>query len=167
VRRQQRAAAALITMAEGANLHLPDLRSRPDDFDPLTRDRFLAGALLPAHWLLQAQRARAAYRMLAMQVFEDVDVILTPATPFAATPIGQDMIEIDGERVPLRPALGVFTQPISCIGLPAMSVPLLGQPHLPIGVQLIAAPWREDHLFRVAAALERAGIAGSPEPPRP
>ena len=43
-----RAAAFLITAAEGANLHLPDLRTRPQDFDPGTRDRFLAGSLIPA-----------------------------------------------------------------------------------------------------------------------
>lgn len=168
-----RASAFLVTMAEGGNLHMPDLRTRPGDFDPLTRDRFLAGALLPAQWLVQAQRVRAAFRAAVLPLFDEVDVILTPATPFAATPIGQDMVEIEGERVPLRSALGAFTQPISCIGLPAIAVPLAepgaaGTPGgLPIGVQLVAAPWREDQLFRVAAALERAGIAGSPEPPLP
>jgi AtzE family amidohydrolase len=163
-----RAAAFLITMTEGGNLHMADLRSRPDDFDPMTRDRFLAGALLPAHWLQQAQRARAAYRAAALRVFDEVDVIVAPATPYVAPPIGQDMIEVDGERIPVRPNLGVFTQPISCIGLPVIAAPIaepaaIGTPGgLPIGVQLIAAPWREDHLFRVAAALERAGVCASP-----
>jgi amidase/aspartyl-tRNA(Asn)/glutamyl-tRNA(Gln) amidotransferase subunit A len=168
---QGRAAAFLITMAEGGNLHLPDLRTRPDDFDPMTRDRFLAGALLPAHWLLQAQRARAAYRAAALRLFDDADVLVLPATPYVAPPIGQEMIEVDGERIPVRPNLGVFTQPISCIGLPALVVPLAdpataGAPAgLPIGVQLVAAPWREADLFRVAAALERAGVVASPNPP--
>jgi amidase/aspartyl-tRNA(Asn)/glutamyl-tRNA(Gln) amidotransferase subunit A len=167
-----RAAAFLITMAEGGNLHMPDLRSRPDDFDPMTRDRFLAGALLPAHWLQQAQRVRAAYRAAALKVFDEVDVLITPATPHVAPPIGQDMIEVDGEKIPVRPNLGVFTQPISCIGLPALVVPLAdpgaaGAPGgLPIGVQLVAAPWKEQTLFRVAAALERAGIVAAPAIPR-
>ena len=147
---------------------MPDLRTRADDFDFATRDRFLAGALLPAHWLLQAQRVRAAYRAEALKVFEEVDVILAPATPYVAPPIGQDMIEVDGETIPVRPNLGVFTQPISCIGLPVIAAPIadpkaLGTPGgLPIGVQLIAAPWREDALFRVAAALEAAGICACP-----
>jgi AtzE family amidohydrolase len=167
-----RAAAFLITMAEGGNLHMPDLRTRPDDFDPMTRDRFLAGALLPAHWLMQAQRVRAAYRAAALKVFDEVDVILTPATPYVAPPIGQETIVVDGETIPVRPNLGIYTQPISCIGLPALVVPIadpaaLGTPGgLPIGVQLVAAPWREDALFRVAAALERAGVAAAPQPPR-
>jgi AtzE family amidohydrolase len=166
-----RSAAFLITMAEGANLHLPDLRTRPADFDPATRDRFLAGALLPATWVIQAQRVRAAYRTKVLKLFERVDVILAPATPHVATPIGQAMIAVDGEERPIRPNLGVFTQPISCIGLPVLCVPLadpgaIGTPAgLPIGVQLIAAPWREDILFRVADALERRGVVAAPAVP--
>ena len=167
-----RAAAFLITMAEGGNLHLPDLRTRPDDFDPMTRDRFLAGALLPAHWVQQAQRVRAAYQAKALRVFDEYDVIIAPATPYVAPPIGQDIAVVDGERVPVRPNLGVYTQPISCIGLPVIAAPVadpaaIGAPNgLPIGVQLIAAPWRETALFRVAAALERAGVVASPQFPR-
>ena len=166
-----RAAAFLITMAEGANLHMPDLRSRAADFDPATRDRFLAGALLPAHWVQQAQRARAAYRAGVLTLFDEVDVILAPATPYVAPKIGQDRIEVDGETIPVRPNLGVYTQPISCIGLPVIAAPLadpaaLGTPGgMPIGVQIIAAPWREDHCVRVAAALVRAGVCASPKVP--
>ncbi len=167
---EARAAAFLITMAEGGHLHMPDLRTRPDDFDPGTRDRFLAGALLPAHWVQQAQRVRAIFRAAAARVFDEVDVLVAPATPYVATPIGQDMIEVDGERIPVRPNLGIYTQPISCIGLPVIAAPIadpatIGTPGgLPIGVQLIAAPWREDVLFRVAAALERAGVCAAPTP---
>lgn len=163
-----RAAAFLITMAEGGNLHMADLRTRAQDFDPGTRDRFIAGAMMPAQWVTQAQRLRAAYFADVLKLFAETDILIAPATPFSATPIGQANIEMDGELVPIRPNLGVFTQPISCIGLPVLAVPLAepstaGTPHgLPIGVQLIAAPWREDVLFRVAAALERAGVVGAP-----
>jgi AtzE family amidohydrolase len=163
-----RAAAFLITMAEGANLHLPNLRTRPDDFDFATRDRFLAGALLPAHWVQQAQRVRAAYRACALAVFDEVDVIIAPATPYVAPKIGQEMIEVEGAMIPVRPNLGVYTQPISCIGLPVLAAPIadpvgLGTPGgMPIGVQLIAAPWAEHKLFRVAAALEKLGVCAAP-----
>jgi AtzE family amidohydrolase len=163
-----RAAAFLITMAEGGNLHLPNLRTRPDDFDIATRDRFLAGALLPAHWLQQAQRVRAAYRAAAMRVWDEVDVIITPATPYVAPKIGQDMVEVDGQMIPVRPNLGVYTQPISCIGWPVIAAPIadpagIGTPGgLPIGVQLIAPPWQEERLFRLAAHLETLGVCAAP-----
>ena len=51
-----RAAAFVVTSAEGGALHLGDLRTRAHDFDPMTRDRFMAGALLPAAWVVQAHR---------------------------------------------------------------------------------------------------------------
>ena len=83
-----RAAAFLITNAEGAALHLPDLRRRPQDFEPLSRDRFLAGTLLPAAWVARAQRVRRLYAEAVARVLGQFDVLLAPATPCAATPIG-------------------------------------------------------------------------------
>lgn len=69
-----------------------------------------------------------------------------------------------GETLPLRPSLGIFTQPVSCIGLPVAAVPVAGGT-LPIGVQLIAPPWREDICLRAAYALQAMKICTA-EPPR-
>ena len=158
-----RAAAFLISNAEGAALHLADLRSRAADFEPLSRDRFLAGALLPAAWVQQAQRVRRWFALRAAELFEQVDVLLAPATPCVAPAIGTEWLEINGQRLPARPSLGLLTQPISCIGLPVCAVPVWGvHAALPIGVQVIAAPWREDLALRVAHQLEAIGIAQSP-----
>ena len=158
-----RAAAFIISNAEGAALHLPDLRSRAADFEPLSRDRFLAGALLPAAWVQQAQRVRRWFALRAAELFQEVDVLLAPATPCAATTLGTEWIEINGQRLPARPSMGLLTQPISCIGLPVCAVPVWGcHPSLPIGVQVIAAPWREDRVLRVAHHLQMLGIASSP-----
>jgi 1-carboxybiuret hydrolase len=161
-----RAAAFIITNAEGATLHLPDLRRRAHDFEPLSRDRFIAGALLPAAWVVQAQRVRRWFAQRVAESFAEVDVLLAPATPCTAPVIGTEWLEIGGQRLPSRASMGLLTQPISCIGLPVATVPLWGcdpaAPHLPIGVQVIAAPWREDLCLRVARALEAAGVASAP-----
>ncbi|VWX61932.1 Biuret hydrolase [Burkholderiales bacterium 8X] len=158
-----RAAAFVITNSEGGALHLPDLRRRPQDFEPLSRDRFLAGALLPAAWVARAQRVRRLYAERVATVFERFDILLAPATPCAATPIGSEWLELDGKRLPLRPSLGLLAQPISCIGLPVCTVPIWNaHPSLPIGVQVIGAAWREDLVLRVAAALESAGVSHAP-----
>ena len=95
--------------------------------------------------------------MLAL--FDEVDVILAPATPCPAPLLGQRTLRLGAEEVPLRPNLGLFTQPTSCIGLPVAVTPLEGPDGLPIGVQIITAPWREDLCLRTAAALEAAGLA--------
>ncbi|KGE04334.1 AtzE family amidohydrolase [Pseudohaliea rubra] len=155
-----RAAAYLVTNAEGAALHHIHLRQRAKDFDPDTRDRFLAGALLPADWYLRAQAARRAWRAEMAAVFRHTDLLVAPCTPCAAPPLGTRYLDLAGRRELLRPNLGLFTQPFSCIGLPALSVPLwLPGETLPIGVQLVAAPWREDLCLRAGEVLARSGVA--------
>ena len=156
-----RAAAFCVTAAEGANLHMPNLRVRAEDYDPATRARFLAGALLPGQFLLQAQRFRARYLAQALELLKHYDVLLAPATPCTAPLIGQATMKLGGEEIPVRANLGLYTQPISFIGLPVATVPIwLPGAELPIGVQIITAPWREALALQVAYQLERTGIVG-------
>lgn len=156
-----RAAAYVMTAIEGANLHRDRLRLRADDINPESRDRFLAGALLPADWYVQASRFRRWYRARVQEVFRDVDVILAPATPCVAPKFGEEIVVIDGVELPVKATIGLFVQPISFLGLPVVATPYANAAPMPIGVQVIAAPWREDHALRVAYHLERLGIAAS------
>ncbi|WP_434052934.1 MAG: AtzE family amidohydrolase [Roseibium sp.] len=158
-----RAAAYVITSAEGANLHFDRIATRPTDYDPDTRDRFLAGTMVPAVWVQQAQRFRSWFRDTMRKIFEEVDILLAPATPFSALPSGTKTITLDGVTMPARPNIGLFTQPVSFIGLPVVAVPVwLEGAALPIGVQVIAPAWREDLALRTAFELERAGICRAP-----
>ena len=158
-----RAAAYVITATEGAALHLDRLRRQAAVFDPAVRDRLIAGALVPAVHVAQAQKVRRQFQADVAALFDTVDVILAPATPCTAPLIGQQTFELDGASVPVRANLGVFTQPISFIGLPVVAVPVFGG-GLPIGVQVIAAPWREDLALRVAFELERQGVCVAQQP---
>jgi AtzE family amidohydrolase len=158
-----RAAAYVITTAEGASLHLDRLRRRSNDFDPAVRDRLLAGAMIPAPMVDRAQKFRRWYRAAVLELFESVDVIIAPATPGVAPKLGQSTFVLDGVELPVRANIGIHTQPISFIGLPVVAVPVPLHP-MPIGVQIIAAPWREDIALRVAYALERAGVVAAPLP---
>jgi AtzE family amidohydrolase len=157
-----RAAAFVITASEAAGLHLDRLRERPGDYDPAVRDRLIAGTTIPAAWVHRAQRFRSWYRARVTALFDEVDVILAPCTPCRALRIGQATMELDGATVPARPNIGVFTQPISFIGLPVAAVPVRVGGGLPLAVQVIAAPWREDLALRVAGAIEAAGVAAAP-----
>ncbi|RYX94527.1 MAG: AtzE family amidohydrolase [Comamonadaceae bacterium] len=156
-----RAAAFIITASEGGSLHLADLRRRADDFEPLSVDRFISGALQPAAWYLQAQRFRRTYRERVNALFEHCDVVLAPATPVCAPQVGTEWIEIHGVKHPCRPAMGLLTQPVSFAGCPVVAAPMwpVRGDGLPLGVQLIAAPWREDVALRAAYVLQRAGVA--------
>src|SRR5207248_4456109 len=155
-----RAAAYVITTTEGASLHLDRLRKRPNDFDPAVRDRLIAGAMIPAPYVDKAQKFRRWYRAKVLELFETVDVIIAPATPCVAPKLGQVNFMLDGADLPVRANIGIHTQPISFIGLPVVAVPVPLQP-MPIGVQIIAAPWREDAVLRVAHALEQMGVVAA------
>jgi AtzE family amidohydrolase len=157
-----RAAAYVMTASEGGNLHLEDLRKQPDRFDPLVRNRLIAGALVPAAWVSFAQRFRSWFREQMNQLFREVDIILAPATPCSAIRIGQETICIDGKDVPSRPNIGVFTQPVSLVGLPVLTVPVHLPGRMPLGVQVIAAPFQEAKLFRCARELEERGVVAAP-----
>ncbi len=160
-----RAAAFIITGAEGGALHLANLRARYDDFEPLSRDRFIAGCLTPAAWYDRAQRLRRRYAREVAQAFSTTDIFLAPATPTPAPLIGTATIDINGQQMPSRPSMGMLTQPVSCIGLPVLAAPVPVPGELPIAIQIIAAPWREHDAFRVAAALVRAGVCRAPRRP--
>jgi aspartyl-tRNA(Asn)/glutamyl-tRNA(Gln) amidotransferase subunit A len=157
-----RASAYVITAAEGAAFHLERLRARAGDFDPAVRDRLIAGATIPAAWVIRAQRFRRWFHVKTLELFQSVDIILAPATPCRAPRIGQAEFTLDGKTMAVRPNLGIFTQPLSFIGLPVVTVPLWLGDGLPLGVQIVAAPWREAAALRVARVLERAGIARAP-----
>ncbi|QAU50476.1 AtzE family amidohydrolase [Bradyrhizobium guangzhouense] len=158
-----RAAAYVITTTEGASLHLDRLRKRPNDFDPAVRDRLIAGAMVPAALVDRAQKFRRWYRAQLAEIFRSVDVLLAPATPCTAPKLGQVNFNLDGVELPVRANIGIHTQPISFIGLPVVAVPVPLEP-MPIGVQIICAPWREDIALRVAYALEKMGVVAAPAP---
>lgn len=159
-----RSTAFLITACEGGALHREALARDAMAFDPQTRDRLIAGALLPPALHDAAQAFRASYRQRILALMAEHDVLLAPAAPCVAPPIADPRIMIDGALAPARADLGIHTQPISFTGLPSLAVPLHRPGQLPLGLQLIGKPGTEQLLFQFAARLERQGLIGSHAP---
>jgi aspartyl-tRNA(Asn)/glutamyl-tRNA(Gln) amidotransferase subunit A len=111
----------------------------------------------------KAQIFRLWYRVQVLKLFERYDAILAPATPCTAPKLGQQTFVLDGVEMPVRPNVGIYTQPISFIGLPVVAVPVPLSP-LPIAVQIVTAPWREDIALRIAHVLEQMGTVAAPRP---
>lgn len=153
-----RSAAFIMTAAEGGNHYLPALRQMPEQFEPNSRERLLAGAMMPGAWYVQAQRFRRHFQQQVLPLFDRFDVLIAPATPCSAITIGQQTLSIQGESLPAKASMGMLTQPISFLGLPVCTVPLATQSGLPIGLQLIARPFNEEAVLRAAWALEQRGI---------
>ena len=158
-----RSAAFCLTAFEGGRLHLEDLERAIDAYDPAVGTRLLAGALLPVSVYEAAKAFQSRFRQAVEERFSDFDVLLAPVTVGSAPPIGQSTMRLAGAETSVRKNLGVFTQPISFIGAPVLTAPITG-PGLPIGVQLIGAPGREDLVFAAAAQLERLGVAAARTP---
>jgi aspartyl-tRNA(Asn)/glutamyl-tRNA(Gln) amidotransferase subunit A len=100
----------------------------------------------------KAQQVRTLFRQDFHQVFQQCDALVTPVAPTPAFRLGERLQD------PLQMYLAdIFTVPVNLAGLPAMSLPCgWHQDTLPIGLQLIAPPFREETLLQVAAAFEAA-----------
>ncbi|WP_404713324.1 AtzE family amidohydrolase [Sphingomonas sp. MMS24-J13] len=155
-----RSAAFLMTAREGGLRHLPELRTRALEFDPATRDRLIAGALLPETAYRAAQAFRAEFRACILPLFDRQDVLVAPCIGEGAPLIDDPFLTFGGERVPARANLGLLAQPISFIGLPVIAAPLRHAGPLPLGIQLIGRPGGEADLFTYATGLEAQGIIG-------
>jgi aspartyl-tRNA(Asn)/glutamyl-tRNA(Gln) amidotransferase subunit A len=110
-------------------------------------------------YYLKAQRVRRLIRNDFDTAFENVDAILTPATPSAAFPVGRKVDD------PVTNFLNdVFTVPANLAGLPGMAVPAgMNGDGLPLGLQLLARPFDEATLYAAGQVLEdAAGFVANP-----
>ncbi len=89
-------------------------------------------------------------------LFERFDLLAAPAMPIVAPRIGEDPVELAGERIPYRLALIPFNSPWSCLGLPAASVPCGFLEGLPVGLVLAGRPGGDATVLRAARAFQRA-----------
>lgn len=148
-------AQRLILAADAYAVHEQRLEEEPEKFGEEVRERLLGGEGLKAHRYATALQTRLRSLEDFGQVFEEVDVLLTPTVPIAATEVGQRDRAIGGyeERVPS--ALTRLTGPTNPNGLPSLSVPCeLVSSGLPMGLQIIAGPLDEAAAYRYGHAYE-------------
>jgi aspartyl-tRNA(Asn)/glutamyl-tRNA(Gln) amidotransferase subunit A len=157
------AAQAASTRPEANSDHDHYLRTRPRDYSPGLLYNLIAGLLTPAPVYVHAQRVRRLICQEFDEAFKTVQVILAP-TIFAPAPTIDDCnrgyIEADGKKINLQDRAGNFltryTIPFNVTGLPDMSVCCgFSSTGLPIGMQIVAPPFREDVVFQLAEAYER------------
>lgn len=156
-----RAASFIMTAAEGGSLHLPFLKKQSDAYDPATRDRLTAGAMLPVSTYLKTKKIQSWFQNEIGRYFETHDILIAPATGSVAPLIDHPFVKVNGQEVSARVNLGIYTQPISLSGYPVLSLPLNRQGKLPAGLQVIAKPNQENLLLALATFLEKQGVAKS------
>jgi Asp-tRNA(Asn)/Glu-tRNA(Gln) amidotransferase A subunit family amidase len=145
-----------IVGAEAFATHADWITTRPQDYQPATRERITPNAGMAARTYVDALRTRR--RLVAeLRAAADVDVLVLGTTRLRATPIGADTVEVDGKEVPVRASLLALTLPFNLTGWPAVSVPgAVSDGGLPVGVQVVGVGMEERGVLRVAGALTRS-----------
>lgn len=104
---------------------------------------------------VSAQRLRRRIMYYHMEVFKNVDIIVTPTTGMTAPKIPSSSLKCGESNYEVSGYLMRFILAGNLLGLPAISVPIgHDKEGLPIGLQLIGRPWGEATILRVAYALE-------------
>lgn len=146
-----------ISLAEGAAAHEAWLHARPEGYGADVRQRMRLGMLVPATTYLKAQRLRAALGRELAQLFQKVDVLLTPTVAIPAPKLEAGPGEIGAPTGALRNTLRRFTQPFNLTGNPALTVPCgFSRDGLPIGLQLVGRAFDEARLFNLGYAYEQS-----------
>ena len=149
-------AQRIVLAAEAYAVHEERLESEPGKFGEEVRERIRDGENLKAYRYARAQQVT---RRRSLEEFGhalgEVDVLLTPTVPIAATEIGQREVETNGHSEHVFSVLTRLTGPTNLNGLPSLSVPCgFTSSGLPIGLQLIGRPFDEATLYRYAHAYE-------------
>ena len=144
------AAARAMIIADAAAFHRERLAQQPDDFGPDVREWLRDGAAIRPHEYERFLESRRIWRRTVAELFRSVDLVLSPTVGIPAPPIAEceAMTEVTLDLTRL-------TTPWAFAGVPALSVPCgLTAGGLPVGLQLVAAPWHESLLLRVGAAYQ-------------
>ena len=149
--------SSAILVTEAAEVHLDNLRNRPQDIGADVRARLHLGAVSPAVDYLEAQRARAAYNAELADAMRKYDLLLAPAAAVGAPGIDQEFVEISGKRENALSLMSRLTRPFNLTGQPTISVPCgFTDDGMPIGIQIAGRNWDEATVLRAAYAYEQA-----------
>lgn len=144
----------LIHNVEAAAVHLDRYRTRAAEYGEKLRAIIETGLLIPAPTYVRAQQIRTAVIEAMRKLFQDIDVLATPAAPGPAP---------EGLASTGSP---VMNKPFSFIGFPSLALPCgRTREGLPLGLQLAGRPFEEVTIFQLASSYERATSWTSDRPP--
>lgn len=150
--------ANAVAMAEAGSFHFDWMRDRPEDYGPQVRMRLSQSLAIPAPIYLRALQARSVMLSeLLDTAFAKADVLIAPTMPFVV-PLSADVdVGSSPSMNAVISAMTSLTRPFSYLGLPVVTVPVgVSAQGLPVALQIIARPWREDLAASVALHLEQA-----------
>lgn len=145
--RRAREVFGTILLSEAYAVHEERMTAFKDTFSREQYDRLQPGASIPAWRYVKAKKEAGQLLVDALGLFDTVDLIALPTTTIVAPPFGTSEVTINGTTYHTRDAINTLTSVWSLLGLPAMSIPAGTVENLPCGLQLIAAPNRDEWLL--------------------
>ncbi len=151
------AIASLIQMAEATAYHRELIRKNGPQIYPPVRLRLETGIFISASDYIQTQRARTLFYHQSLNIFKNLDILVTPTVPVTAFPIGTTSLLVSNQKVNVISLLTQYTRPFNLNGFPAITVPCgFSKDQLPIGLQFVGRPFDEETVLRAAHAYEQA-----------
>lgn len=151
-----RAVLWAIVSPEAADIHREWLARRADDYHPVVRARLERGRSIQADAYVRAQRVRRWLVRQLDSLLANVDALLLPVSPILPYALGARSVLVDGKDEDVAQAVTRYTPLASVTGRPALALPCgFSADGLPIGLQLVGHPGREEQLFSIGAAYER------------
>ncbi|MCH9040497.1 MAG: Asp-tRNA(Asn)/Glu-tRNA(Gln) amidotransferase subunit GatA [Chloroflexi bacterium] len=155
-----------LLLAEAAEVHMDNLRHRPDDLGADVRARLQVGAATLATDYIKAQRARVVFNRDMSIAMNKYDLLLAPTVAIGAPRMDQELVAVGGgeqQKLAIMPRL---TRPFNITGTPTVSVPCgFTSDGMPIGIQLSGRVFEDALVLRAAQAYENATEWHTRRPP--
>jgi aspartyl-tRNA(Asn)/glutamyl-tRNA(Gln) amidotransferase subunit A len=146
----------VIAFAEAASIHEEWVRKQPEDYSREVLSRLRLGMTFLATDYLRGQRLRSPILAQGEEVFRGIDLLVYPTLPFAGARIGAETVATSHGEEDVRVASIRLNRLGNLTGYPAISIPCgLTPQNLPVGLQLMAAPFQESIMLQVAHWYER------------
>ena len=159
-------ASMAIVASEALAYHAEWVRTRPGDYQPDVLERLRAAAFVSGVHYVRGQQLRVLVRAEVDEALAKRDVLLAPATPIAATRIGETETALGAGIADVRSSLIRLTRPFNFSGHPACALPCgFTAGGLPIGMQIVGRPFDEATVLRAADAYQRATDWHTRRPP--
>lgn len=154
---------ASIRRSEAAAFHAQWLSTMPQKYGEDVRKSLEMGGKITAVQYIKAQQRRPEIVESFLEAMKDVEFLVVPTVPVPAPKIGQEKVELAGKSVDVYSALSKLTLPFNVSGFPVISIPIGSTEGLPVGAQIVARPFEESSLLRIAYWYEeRFGLRQDP-----
>jgi aspartyl-tRNA(Asn)/glutamyl-tRNA(Gln) amidotransferase subunit A len=147
-------ASIVISASEAVAYHDQFLKSKPEAYGPLVRQRLEAAYKWTALDLLRAQATLRAVTTAFAQLFGNVDCLVGGVLPASPPRIGETTVVINGTEVGVVDAFTRLNAPQNMAGIPALSVPCGTADKLPVGLQIIGASGNDEAVLRLGTAFQ-------------